>query len=84
MPAGKVILYSSHAKAKATKNSDIDVCFFLNSFATKNRVDIMSILIGISLKDMDTNIKTVAFDVLELHDDNQFIKEVIRTGIKIQ
>jgi predicted nucleotidyltransferase len=84
MPVDKVILYGSHAKAKATKKSDIDVCFFLNSFGTKNRIDIMSILIGISLKYMDVDIEPVAFEVSELQDDNYFIKEVLRTGIEIR
>ena len=40
-PVEKVILFGSYAKGTADEQSDIDVCFFFNSFGNKRRIDIL-------------------------------------------
>jgi len=46
-PVDKVVLYGSYAKGIATSSSDVDICFFLNDFKGKRRVDIIGELLGL-------------------------------------
>jgi predicted nucleotidyltransferase len=81
----KVVLYGSYAKGTADKNhSDIDICFFLDSYAGKERMDIMVELLGIKRKYKDTYFEPTVFPTSELENDNPFVKEIIRTGIEIK
>ncbi|MDR3153606.1 MAG: nucleotidyltransferase domain-containing protein [Deltaproteobacteria bacterium] len=83
MPIQKVVLYGSYAKGLASEDSDVDVCFFLSSFADQKREDIMIEMFGLARK-YKLYIEPIAFEVSDLYDDNPFVKEVLRTGIEIQ
>ncbi|MDR0549949.1 MAG: nucleotidyltransferase domain-containing protein [Deltaproteobacteria bacterium] len=79
----KVFLYGSYAKGTAGKDSDVDVCFFLDSYGDIDRFDVRVLLLGMSHKYTDIYIEPMAFEVSDLYDDNPFVKEVLRTGIEI-
>ena len=84
MPVDKVILFGSHAKGTADEQSDIDICFFLPSFGTKRKMDIIYELLKIS--DMlykDIYFEPIAFPTSEIDRENPFVKEVLRTGIEL-
>jgi predicted nucleotidyltransferase len=80
----KAFLYGSYAKGTYNEYSDIDVCFFLNSFEGKSRHDIMVMLLGIAHKYIDFDIEPMVFHVSALEDDHPFVKEVLRADIEIQ
>jgi predicted nucleotidyltransferase len=82
MPIEKVLLYGSYAKGIASEDSDVDVCFFLNSFDGQDREDIIVKMFGLARK-YNIFIEPIAFEVSDLYDDNLFVKEVLRTGIEI-
>jgi predicted nucleotidyltransferase len=50
MPIDKVYLYGSYAKGNPTKQSDVDICFFSKSFENKRTVDILTELLGLTLR----------------------------------
>jgi predicted nucleotidyltransferase len=50
MPVHKVFIYGSYSKGNATELSDVDICFFLNSFLGKERVKIIATLLGLTSK----------------------------------
>jgi predicted nucleotidyltransferase len=50
MPIDKVYLYGSYAKGTPSKQSDVDICFFSRSFENKRTVDILTELLGLTLK----------------------------------
>jgi predicted nucleotidyltransferase len=81
---GKVILYGSYAKGTATKDSDVDVCFFLTNINDDNWFDISRQIFEISHEYLDNYIEPRVYHVNDLDDNNPFIEEVIRTGIEIQ
>ena len=73
----RIILFGSYAKGIATKNSDIDVAVWSDSFSGNRIKDIASVAPVIS-----------AFRGIELHpfnsgdfNDNPFINEIEKTGI---
>ena len=82
-PVDKVVLFGSHAKGTATEQSDIDVCFFLNSFGDKRRVDILIELLGLMHKYKRVHFEPIVFPTSELQNDNPFVKEILRTGIEL-
>ncbi|MDR1084817.1 MAG: nucleotidyltransferase domain-containing protein [Deltaproteobacteria bacterium] len=83
LPVEKVELYGSYAKGNATKQSDVDVCFFLASFGGEKWIDIMVKLFDLSYK-YRSFIEPMGFEVSDLYDDNPFVKEVLLTGIEIE
>jgi predicted nucleotidyltransferase len=83
-PVFKVILYGSYAKGSATEDSDVDVCFLLNSFGGKNRHEVIVQLIGMSHKYTGLYLEPVAFEVSEIGKYNHFLTEVLDTGIEIE
>jgi predicted nucleotidyltransferase len=83
MPIDRAVLYGSYAKGGATEYSDVDICFFLGSFDGKRRVDVIAELLGLTDKYSDVFIEPIAFPVSELHNDNPFVKEILRTGREI-
>jgi predicted nucleotidyltransferase len=83
-PVYKVILYGSYANGSATEDSDVDVCFLLNSFGEKNRHEVIVELIGMSHKYTDLYLEPVAFEVSEIEKYNPFLTEVLQTGIEIK
>jgi predicted nucleotidyltransferase len=85
MPVDKVMLFGSYAKGTADKLSDIDICFFLDSYGGKERVDILGDLLRISNADDYKNafFEPIVFQTSELYNDNPFVKEILRTGKEI-
>ena len=82
-PVDRVVLFGSHAKGTATEQSDIDVCFFLDSFGDKRRVDILIELLGLMHKYKKVHFEPIVFLTDEIQNDNPFVKEILRTGIEV-
>ena len=83
MPVDKVVLFGSYAKGTADKCSDIDICFFLDNYGGKRRVDIIGDLLYLIQDDKDAFFEPIAFPTSELYNDNPFVKEIMRTGKEI-
>ena len=83
MPIDKVMLFGSYAKGTADKCSDIDICFFLNNYGDKRRVDIIGDLLRLTSGYKGAFFEPIAFQTSELYNDNPFVKEIIRTGKEI-
>ena len=82
-PVDKVVLFGSYAKGNATGQSDIDICFFLDSFGGKRRVDILKELLGIMHGYKGIFFEPTVFPTAEIDNDNPFVKEILRTGLEI-
>ena len=82
-PVHKVVLFGSYAKGTATNQSDIDICFFLDNFGDKRRVDIIKELLGLMRKYKGVYFEPIVFPTAEIQNDNPFVKEILRTGIEI-
>ena len=80
MPIDRVFLFGSYAKGVPTEHSDIDLCFFSNSFENQCSIDIMIQLMKIARKYRGFDIEPHAYPTSELYNDNPFIKEILRTG----
>lgn len=84
MPIDKAYMYGSYAKGTQKEDSDVDICFFSDAFASKRTIDVLPRLLGLSRKYyMDIDIDPRAFPTSELDNDNPFVKEVLRTGFEI-
>jgi predicted nucleotidyltransferase len=83
MPVDKVMLFGSYAKGTANEQSDIDICFFLDNYGGKRRVDIIVDLLGFTHRYKRVPFEPIAFETSELRNDNPFVKEIIRTGREI-
>jgi predicted nucleotidyltransferase len=83
MPVDKVVLFGSYAKGNATEQSDIDICFFLDSFSGKRRVDILQELLGLTPGYKGIFFEPTVFPSTEIQNDNPFVKEILRTGREI-
>jgi len=83
MPVDRVVLFGSYAKGTADKCSDIDICFFLDNYGGKRRVDIIGDLLRISSDYLDAFFEPIAFPTSEIYNDNPFVKEILRTGKEI-
>jgi predicted nucleotidyltransferase len=84
LPVRRAFLFGSHAKGTATAQSDVDVCFFLDSYGGKRRVDIIKDLLGLTHAYKGVFFEPIAFTADDLQDDNPFVKEILRTGREIQ
>jgi predicted nucleotidyltransferase len=82
-PVDRVIVYGSYAKGTADEQSDIDVCFFLESFGDKRRIDILKELLGLMHKYKGVYFEPIVFPTTEIQNDNPFVKEILRTGIEV-
>ncbi|MDR1700903.1 MAG: nucleotidyltransferase domain-containing protein [Lachnoclostridium sp.] len=82
-PIDKVFLFGSYAKGTQKEDSDIDICFFSNSFEGKKSVDILCELLTIARKYPSYDIEPKVFLTSDLEKDNPFVKEIIRTGREI-
>ncbi len=76
----KVILYGSYAKGTNTKDSDIDLAIFSDSFNDKNFIETTSFLFRFARKYKDFCIEPIGFTTTDLKDNNPFIKEILSTG----
>ena len=83
MPVSKVMLYGSYANGTATEQSDIDICFFLDSFLGKHRIEILKELLTLMHNFKGVFFEPTAFPTSELNNDNPFVKEILRTGREI-
>ena len=83
MPIDRVFLFGSYAKGNADSNSDIDICFFSNSFENQNSLDIIKLLFRMTRKYGEYDIQPTAFSMFDIENDNPFVKEIIRTGIEL-
>jgi len=84
MPVSKVYLFGSYAKGNATEHSDVDICFFLDSFGDKKRVDILKELLKLTAGYDEIGIEPVVLPASELSNGNPFAMEIINTGIEIK
>jgi predicted nucleotidyltransferase len=83
MPVEKAVLFGSCAKGYATELSDIDICFFLSDYNGKQRVEIISELLGMGGKYPDAAFEPLVFRSADIEDDNPFIREILATGISL-
>jgi len=83
MPVSKAYLFGSYVKGNASELSDVDICFFLDNFGGKRRVDIIKELLKLTVGYEDVGFEPVALPSSELNNGNPFAAEVISTGIEI-
>ncbi|MDR2561940.1 MAG: nucleotidyltransferase domain-containing protein [Holophagales bacterium] len=83
MPVDKVMLFGSYAKGMADELSDIDICFFLDSYGGKRRVDVIKDLLVLMRGYKGAYFEPIVFETSELGNDNPFVKEILRTGKEI-
>jgi len=83
LPVDKVVLYGSYAKGTFTHLSDVDICFFLNDFDGKRRVDIIGELLELCGRYKGAYFEPNVFPTSEIERGNPFVKEIISTGIEI-
>lgn len=83
MPIDRAFLFGSHARGVATDQSDIDVCFFSDSFENVPLIEVMIQLFRLTRKFKGIDIEPRGFPTSELENDNPFVKEILRTGREI-
>ncbi|MDR3123039.1 MAG: nucleotidyltransferase domain-containing protein [Treponema sp.] len=83
LPVTKVVLFDSYSKGTADELSDIDICFFLDSFNGKSRIDIITELLGVAGKYKGVFFEPIAFPVSEIERGNPFVQEILATGIEL-
>lgn len=84
MPVDKAVLFGSYAKGIATEQSDIDICFFLQNFEGKRRVDVLYELLGLTHKYKGVYFEPAVFPTEEIERGNPFVKEILRTGVEVE
>ena len=83
MPVSKAYMFGSYAKGNASDHSDVDICFFLDSFNGKRRIDIIRELLKLTVGYDDVGFEPVALPSSELDNGNPFAMEVVNNGIEI-
>ena len=83
MPVNKVVLFGSFANGTATKSSDVDICFFIDDFGGKSRVDIIGELLRLCRIYKGAFFEPIAFQTSEIERGNPFVKEILSTGVEI-
>ena len=82
-PVNKAFLFGSYAKGTATELSDVDICFFLNDFGGKSRVDIIGELLRLCRVYKGAFFEPIAFQASEIERGNPFVKEILATGVEV-
>jgi predicted nucleotidyltransferase len=82
-PVVKTYLFGSWAKGTANFNSDADVCFFLESWGGRERIDVLVEMSLMSLEFGWAFIETHAFLASAMEINSSIIEEIIKTGIEI-
>jgi predicted nucleotidyltransferase len=82
-PVDKALLFGSYAKGYATESSDVDICFFLKDYNGKQRVEIITALLGLSGKYRDVAFEPIAFETAEIARGNPFVREILSTGVDL-
>jgi len=83
MPIDRAFLYGSYANGTATAHSDIDICFFSNSFENRTSIDIMKQLLRLTRKYKGIDIQPRGYPTSDLNANNPFVKEILRTGREV-
>ena len=84
LPINEVYLYGSYANGTAQWDSDVDLCFFSDSFSSDNIMDNIGRLYELKRNyNKFICIEPNAFPTSELYNDNPFVKEILRTGQRI-
>ena len=83
MPVDKAILFGSYAKGYATELSDVDICFFLKDYNGKQRVEVITELLGLGSKYPDVAFEPLVFESAEIQNDNPFIRTILAEGIDL-
>ena len=83
LSVNKVILFGSFARGTSTESSDVDICFFLNDFSGKSRVDIIGELLRLCRVYKGAFFEPIAFQTSEIERGNPFVKEILSTGVEI-
>jgi predicted nucleotidyltransferase len=79
----KAYLFGSWAKGTATKFSDVDVCFFLESYGGRRKIDVLTDISLLTRNYCWLGIEPHAIKASFLTDDHPFVREIIGTGIEI-
>jgi predicted nucleotidyltransferase len=79
-PIRKTYLFGSYAKGTADEQSDVDICFFLDSYQEKNRYEIITKLLGICRKYNEAPFDPIVFQTSEIERGNPFVKDILSTG----
>jgi predicted nucleotidyltransferase len=83
MPVSKALLFGSYAKGSATELSDIDICFFLDSFDGRRRVDVLKELLSLTSGYKGFFFEPTVFQTAEIQNGNPFVEEILRTGTEL-
>jgi predicted nucleotidyltransferase len=83
LPVSKVYLFCSYAKGTADELSDIDMCFFLETFSSRTRTEIIFDLLTIAGKYKGIFFEPLAFPVSEIQRGNPFVREILATGVEM-
>jgi predicted nucleotidyltransferase len=83
MPVDKAVLFGSYAKGTADPQSDIDICFFLDSYGGRERKEILMDLLMLMRGYKRVPFEPIVFETSEIENDNPFVKEILRTGKEI-
>lgn len=81
IPVWRIYLFGSHAKGKATDDSDIDLAVFLDKddiAGFPEDVELMRLR-----RDLDLRIEPHAFAKTDFEDRDPFLEEIIETGKRI-
>ena len=81
-PVKKAVLFGSHAKGTATKDSDVDICFFLDGFDGAEYLAIMRKLMRLAYE-YEEVFESVVYAIEDIHSSSRFVKEIIRTGVDV-
>ena len=83
-PVKKILIYGSHAKGLAHKDSDIDVAVIVDVKEHKKRIEITSTLFHYAnLIDCNIEPKCIFWDEYHDYDKASILAEIIRTGKEI-
>jgi len=83
LSVNKVILFGSIARGAAAETSDVDICFFLDDFGGKSRVDIIGELLKLCRIYKGAFFEPIAFQTSEIECGNPFVREILSTGVEI-
>jgi predicted nucleotidyltransferase len=84
LPIDKVYLYGSYSNGTAQWDSDVDLCFFSNSFSSQGIMQVIGRLYELKRRyNKYICLEPNAFPLSELDNDNPFVKEILRTGREI-
>jgi predicted nucleotidyltransferase len=82
-PVVKAFLFGSWARGTPTKYSDVDVCFFMESYGERNKIEVLIELSMIKLDFYWLGIEPHVYLASCLNQDHLFVEEILRTGIEI-